>query len=67
MRFGFRALPDPGHDGVRGRPIVDVVIEGLEIAPQVYGPTSPVEITGGLVGWRVVARLVLLFVNKLTY
>ena len=34
MRFGFRELPDPGPDGVRGRPIVDVVVEGLEIAPQ---------------------------------
>jgi hypothetical protein len=34
VRFGFRELPDPGHDGVRGRPIVDLVVEGLEIAPQ---------------------------------
>ena len=34
VRFGFRELPDPGPDGVRGRPIVDVVVEGLEIAPQ---------------------------------
>jgi hypothetical protein len=34
VRFGFRDLPDPGHDTVRPRPIVDVVVEGLEIAPQ---------------------------------
>ncbi len=34
MRFGFRGLPDLGHDTVRPRPIVDVVVEGLEIAPQ---------------------------------
>ena len=34
MRFGFRELPDPGQCGVRGGPIVDVVVEGLEIAPQ---------------------------------
>jgi hypothetical protein len=34
VRFAFRELPDPGPDGVRGRPIVDVVIEGLAIAPQ---------------------------------
>lgn len=34
MRFAFRELPDPGHHTVRPRPIVDVVVEGLEIAPQ---------------------------------
>ena len=34
MRFGFRELPDVGHETVRPRPIVDVVVEGLEIAPQ---------------------------------
>jgi hypothetical protein len=34
VRFAFRELPDPGHDAVRARPIVDVVVEGLEIAPQ---------------------------------
>ena len=27
-------MPDPGTIGVRPRPIVDVVVEGLEIAPQ---------------------------------
>jgi hypothetical protein len=34
VRFSFRDLPDPGSDAVRARPIVDVVVEGLEIAPQ---------------------------------
>lgn len=34
MRFGFRELPDPGSDRARPRPIVDVVVEGLDIAPQ---------------------------------
>ena len=34
MRFGFREFPDPGQDRVRARPIVDVVVEGLDIAPQ---------------------------------
>lgn len=34
MTFAFRTLPDLGHDTVRPRPIVDVVVEGLEIAPQ---------------------------------
>lgn len=33
MRFGFREIPDSGQDTVRPRPIIDVVIEGLEIAP----------------------------------
>jgi hypothetical protein len=27
-------MPDPGSESVRPRPIVDVVVEGLEIAPQ---------------------------------
>lgn len=34
MRFSFRELPDPAQHIVRSRPIVDVVVEGLEIAPQ---------------------------------
>ena len=34
MRFSFRELPDPATDKVRARPIVDVVVEGLDIAPQ---------------------------------
>ncbi len=34
MRFGFREIPDPGQSTVRPRPILDVVVEGLDIAPQ---------------------------------
>jgi len=34
VRFKFRELPDPGSRAVRARPIIDVVVEGLEIAPQ---------------------------------
>lgn len=34
MRFRFRELPDPSANRVRPRPIVDVVVEGLDIAPQ---------------------------------
>ena len=34
MRFPFRDIPDPGTRGVRPRPIVDVVVDGLDIAPQ---------------------------------
>ncbi len=34
MRFGFREIPEPGQRTIRPRPIVDVVVEGLEIAPQ---------------------------------
>ena len=34
MRFAFRELPDPTGPGVRARPIVDLVVEGLELAPQ---------------------------------
>lgn len=34
MRFTFRELPDPGTGTARARPIVDVVVEGLDIAPQ---------------------------------
>jgi hypothetical protein len=34
VRFRFRDIPDPGQQVVRARPIIDVVVEGLEIAPQ---------------------------------
>ena len=34
MKFSFRQVPDPGSAALRPRPIVDVVVEGLEIAPQ---------------------------------
>jgi hypothetical protein len=34
VRFSFRELPDPGTDKARARPIVDVVVEGLDIVPQ---------------------------------
>jgi hypothetical protein len=34
LKFRFRAVPDPGAASVRPRPILDVVVEGLEIAPQ---------------------------------
>lgn len=34
MRFSFREFPGPGTDEVRARPIVDVVVEGLDLAPQ---------------------------------
>lgn len=34
MRFRFRQLPDPASDAVRPRPIIDVVVEGLDLAPQ---------------------------------
>lgn len=35
MRFAFRELPDPGHpETVRAQPIVDIVVDGLEHAPQ---------------------------------
>ena len=34
VRFPFRGMPDPGTGGVRPLPIVDVVVEGLDIAPQ---------------------------------
>jgi hypothetical protein len=34
VRFGFRELPGPGRDSVRPRPVIDVVVEGLEVAPQ---------------------------------
>ena len=34
MRFPFREVPDPGAATVRPRPILDVVIEGLDVAPQ---------------------------------
>ena len=34
MRFPFREIPDPLGSTLRPRPIVDVVVEGLELAPQ---------------------------------
>ena len=34
MRFAFRDIPDPGTGGVRPCPVVDVVVEGLDVAPQ---------------------------------
>jgi hypothetical protein len=34
VKFPFRAVPDAGGAAVRPRPIVDVVVEGLDIAPQ---------------------------------
>jgi hypothetical protein len=34
VRFSFREIPDAGRATVRARPIIDVVVEGLDIAPQ---------------------------------
>lgn len=34
MRFPFKDVPDPGAASTRPRPILDVVVEGLELAPQ---------------------------------
>lgn len=34
MIFPFRAVPDPGGVSVRPRPVLDVVVEGLDVAPQ---------------------------------
>jgi hypothetical protein len=34
LRFPFRELPDPSGPAVRARPIVDVIVDGLELAPQ---------------------------------
>ncbi len=34
MKFSFREVPDPASDAVRPRPIIDVVVEGLDVAPQ---------------------------------
>lgn len=34
MRFPFREIPDPSAGRIRPRPIIDVVVEGLELAPQ---------------------------------
>jgi hypothetical protein len=34
VKFAFREIPDPGGGAVRPRPIVDVVVEGIDIAPQ---------------------------------
>jgi hypothetical protein len=33
VRFSFREIPDAGRTTVRARPIVDVVVDGLDIAP----------------------------------
>lgn len=34
MKFRFREFPDPASDAVRPRPTIDVVVEGLDLAPQ---------------------------------
>ncbi len=34
MRFRFREIPDPRTHSARARPIVDVVVDGLDLAPQ---------------------------------
>jgi hypothetical protein len=34
VRFPFRDIPDPSGNSVRPRPIIDVVVDGLELAPQ---------------------------------
>lgn len=34
MRFSFRSIPEPGGVPARPRPILDVTVEGLQIAPQ---------------------------------
>lgn len=34
MRFRFREVPGPASGAVRPRPIIDVVVEGLDVAPQ---------------------------------
>lgn len=34
MRFAFRDIPDPSGSSTRPHPIIDVVVEGLELAPQ---------------------------------
>jgi hypothetical protein len=34
VRFHFRDIPDPSGSSIRPRPIIDVVVEGLELAPQ---------------------------------
>jgi hypothetical protein len=34
VRVAFREIPDPSAAPVRARPIVDVVVGGLELAPQ---------------------------------
>jgi hypothetical protein len=34
VRFRFREIPDPASALIRPRPIIDVVVEGLELAPQ---------------------------------
>ena len=34
MKFTFREVPEPGGVAARPRPIVDVIVGGLELAPQ---------------------------------
>jgi hypothetical protein len=34
VKFSFRHIPGPGGAQIRPRPIVDVAVEGLELAPQ---------------------------------
>ncbi len=34
MKLPFKQIPDPTAGAVRPRPIIDVVVEGLELAPQ---------------------------------
>jgi hypothetical protein len=34
VRFRFREVPEPAPRKIRARPIVDAVVEGLDIAPQ---------------------------------
>lgn len=34
MRFAFRDVPEPGGARVRPRPILDITVEGLDLAPQ---------------------------------
>lgn len=34
MKFTFREIPDLASDALRPRPILDVVVEGLDVAPQ---------------------------------
>jgi hypothetical protein len=34
VKFAFRAVPEPGGASLRPRPVLDVIVEGLELAPQ---------------------------------
>jgi hypothetical protein len=34
VRFSFRDIPDPGGSPIRARPILDIVVEGFDTAPQ---------------------------------